>query len=186
MKDKRLIDELIFKAEDARKKFKDQLSGLSLSQLNWKPGPETWSIGQCLDHLVVSDCLYFPAYKKITEGKYQVNFWQSWSPFSGLFGKMLVSQVQEQPRKKMKTPKALRPTESKVDIGIYERFDKHLDSLLKYIALSAQLDIDKIKITSPVSKFITYSLRNSFLLLVQHEHRHLNQAIGIRNEFPKD
>src|SRR6516225_3059972 len=27
-------------------------SGLTESSLNWQPNPQSWSIGQCLDHLV--------------------------------------------------------------------------------------------------------------------------------------
>lgn len=186
MKDKRLIEDLISRTEEARKKLRDNLSGLSPAQLNWKPDPESWSIGQCLDHLVVSDCLYFPAFKKITEEKYQMSFWEKWSPFSRLFGKMLTDQVQEEPRRKMIAPRVLRPSTSKIDPGIYERFNKHLDSLQEYIGLCTQKDLDRIKVSSPVSKFITYSLRNAFRLLTQHEHRHLNQAIRIKQakEFP--
>jgi hypothetical protein len=160
---------------------------LTDAQLNWKPNNESWSIGQCIDHIVIADCLYFPQLEKIAEDKYKINFWEQWSPFSGLFGKMLVSQVGEIPKKKMIAPKVFTPSQSRVDRGIIERFYKHLDSLLEYISRCSQKDLDKIRVTSPVSKFITYSLRNAFLLLVQHEHRHINQAIRTRNmdDFPK-
>src|SRR4051812_14551986 len=33
-------------------------TGLSVDQLNWKPRPDAWSIGQCLEHLCLSNEVY--------------------------------------------------------------------------------------------------------------------------------
>jgi hypothetical protein len=182
MKDKVLIEDLITRLEEAEKKVRNHFSGFDLETLNRKLNPETWSIGQCLDHLLVSDCAYFPGLKKITEEKKGMGFWEKWSPFSGLLGKVLVSQVGEYPKKNMHAPKVFIPSSSEIDMGILERFYKHLDTLKEFMALSKDLDLDKIRITSPVSSFITYSLRNAYLLLVQHEHRHINQAIKLKQK----
>ena len=186
MKDVIFIQEMLLKGNEAKQKVKAEFSQLTTTQLNWKPGEESWSIGQCLDHLIISDCLYFPVFKKIIAGSHAMNFWENWNPFSGLFGKALATQVQEKPRKKMITPELFLPSQSDINLEILERFHKHLDSLLEYIAGCSNLNIDKIHITSPASKLITYSLRNAFKLLIQHEHRHINQAIKVKTtkEFP--
>lgn len=186
MIDGNFIQEMLLKGNEARQKVKTEFSQLSSIQLNWKAYQESWSIGQCLDHLIVADCLYFPVLKKITTGKHEMNFWETWSPLSGLFGKVLTTQVQEKPRKKMIAPLVFLPSQSNINLEILERFHKHLDSLLEYIAGCSKLNIDKIHITSPASKLITYSLRNAFSLLIQHEHRHINQAIKVKTtkEFP--
>ncbi len=180
MKDPQFIQQMLTKTREAGEKVKAEFSSLNLEQLNWKPTPESWSIGQCLDHLVVSDSLYFPAMKKIAEGSYHMRAWEKWSPFTGLFGRMMVSQVKEVPIRKLKAPKILTPSTSNIDLGILERFHQHLDILSECIAATAPVNIDKTHITSPVSKFITYSLRNAITLLVQHEHRHINQAIRVK------
>jgi hypothetical protein len=177
---------MLNKGNAAREKAKTEFNHLSFEQLNWKPEANKWSIGQCMDHLIISDCSYFPAFKKITDGKFEMNFWENWSPFSGLFGKILVSQVNESPGKKLNAPGIFIPPQSEIDMGIVERFYKHLDSLLDYIADCNKFDVDKIHITSPVSKLVTYSLRNAISLLIQHLHRHINQAIKVKSlkEFP--
>jgi hypothetical protein len=182
-----LIEQLLQKGKEAGEKVKAEFSGLSLMQLNWKPAPDSWSIGQCLDHLIISDCSYFPIFKKIAGKKHKMTTWESWSPFSALFGKILVSQLTENVKRKVNAPKIFIPSASNIDAGVMERFHKHLDSLLEYIAAFREVDLDKIHITSPVSKFVTYSLRNAVTLLVQHEHRHINQAIRVKSkeEFPK-
>ncbi len=177
MKDPSFIAAMLTKGREAGIKVKNELEHLSLEQLNWKPIPDKWSAGQCLDHLIVTDCLYFPTLKKITEHKFTMTWWQRWSPLSGLFGKILVTQLDEQTKRKVKTAKMFLPSESEIDAGIMERFHKHLDTLLEYIGALTDVDLDKTFIASPISKFITYSLRNAVKLMVQHEHRHINQAI---------
>jgi len=186
MKDVPFINKMLLKGQEAGVKVKKEFSGISLEQLNWKPAPESWSIGQCMDHLIVTDCLYFPAFKKIAENKFEMTSWQRWSPFGGLFGKLLVSQLQENAKRKVNTSKIFYPSASQIDAGIMDRFHKHLDSLLEYIGAFHNTDLDKTYIYSPVSKFITYSLRHAVTILVQHEHRHINQALRVKSkeEFP--
>ena len=186
MKDGVFIQEMLQKAKEAREKVKAVFGTLSAAQLSWKPAEESWSIGQCLDHLIVTDCLYFPALKKATAAKFEMSFWENWSPLSGFFGRMLVSQVQELPAKKLTAPKIFLPYETKIDGVILERFHKHLDSLMGYIVACSSVDIDKIHITSPVSKLVTLSLRKAITLLLQHEHRHINQATRVMKakDFP--
>ena len=173
---------MLQKGNEVKEKAITEFNQLSLTQLNWKPAQESWSIGQCFDHLIISDCLYFPTLKKIAESKFEMNFWENWSPFGGLFGKMLTNQIQENPKKKLKAPKVFEPPESKIDAVILERFHKHLDTLLEYIASYSKVDIDKIHITSPALKLVTYSLRRAIILLIQHEHRHINQALWVKQE----
>jgi hypothetical protein len=186
LKDAVFIKEKLERGKAAGEKVKAAFSDLSIEQLNWKPSPESWSIGQCLDHLVVSDMLYFPALDKIAEGNYKKTAWQRWSPFSGLFGKILVNQLQEKVTKKAKAPQVLLPSASQIDMGIVERFHKHLDTLLEYISAFSNVDLDKTVITSPVFKFVTYNLRNTVTLLTNHLHRHINQGCRVKanKEFP--
>lgn len=116
-----------------------------------------------------------------------MNWWESWSPLSGLFGNMLISQVSEKARKKLNAPSVFLPPENRVDAGICERFHKHLDTLVEYMAHCQRVDIDKTHITSPVSRVVTYSLRKALLILVQHLHRHIGQAEALKSlkEFPE-
>jgi hypothetical protein len=90
MKDPLFIEKMIQKGKQAGENVKENLGGLSMSQLNYKPEDHTWSIGQCLDHLIVTDQLYYPLFESIADGSYRMSNWEKWSPFSGLFGKLLV------------------------------------------------------------------------------------------------
>jgi DinB superfamily len=181
LKDPLFIEKMLLKGKEAGEKVKIEFTNLSLEQLNWKPSPESWGIGQCLDHLIVSDCSYFAALKKIASGKYKMTFWEKWNPFSILFGRILVNQLKEKVKKKLKAPKVLTPSASS-DAGITDRFHTHLDTLLEYITACKTVNVDKTHITSPIFSFVTYSLRNAITILIQHEHRHINQAIKVKQD----
>lgn len=185
MKDPRFIQKMVEKGKEAGERVKLEFSELSFDQLNWKPSPESWSIGQCLDHLIVSDCLYFPALKQIAEEKYRMTNWERWNPLSVVMGRMLVYQLHETGKIKVKAPKVFAPAPSKVDAGILERFQKHLDTLLEYIGAFDKVNLDRTHITSPVSKFVTYSLRNAITILIQHLLRHINQAMRVKHQMKK-
>ena len=186
MKDPAFIQQMISRAKQASTILKESIPVLTVEQLNYKSSPDSWSIGQCLDHLVVSDSLYFPLFEKVSSAKHKMSRWERWNPLNGFFGKMLVSQVKEIPARKMNAPKIFKPSQSNIDPGIFDRFHTHLNTLANHIWKCSNLDIDKMNITSPVSSIITYSLRDAITLLVQHEHRHVNQALKLfsSKEFP--
>ncbi len=171
----------MIRANQAKERASREFSTLSPDQLNWKPAPDNWSIGQCLDHLVVTDLQYFPVLRKIAEDNYEMSFWERWNPFNRLFGKMLLHQMLETTKKKVKTAVIFQPSASSIDAGIMERYAKHLDTLIGFIVDCRNTDLDKTHISSPVSKTITYSLRLAISILVEHLHRHLGQAQRVKS-----
>jgi hypothetical protein len=70
---------------------------------------------------------------------------------------------------------------------VVERYFRSLDRFLQYIFQCANVDIDNTVITSPAAAIVTYSLRDAFQFLIQHEHRHVNQAIRVKgnDNFPQ-
>ena len=174
MKDERFIKTILQKGNDAKDKARLGFHEISLHQLNWTPSPEGWSIAQCLEHLIISHDAYFPDLKKITEGSFKMDFWEKYSPFSGLCGRILKDRLQEQVKKKMIAPKKIRPNASDKKLDIIENYHKNLDVFLGHISNCRDVDIDKTIITSPTIRIVTYSLRDAFSFLIQHEHRHIN------------
>ena len=43
--------------------------GLTVEQLNWKPRPESWSVGQCLEHLCIANEVYLPPIAKALDAR---------------------------------------------------------------------------------------------------------------------
>lgn len=180
MKDEAFINTILQKGSEAKDKARNAFSGISPEQLNWKPSLQKWSIAQCLDHLVISDSSYFAELEKIIAGNYRMKFWEKYSPFTGMLGKIMKDRLQEEPKIKMKTSKKIQPSSGEMDMGIIDRYHKNLDRFLEYISNCRSVDLDKIIITSPITSVVTYSLRDALQFLIQHEHRHLNQAIRVK------
>jgi hypothetical protein len=181
MTDPSFIDKYESSMKLAAGKVREQLAGLSDTQLNWKPGPDTWSAGQCLEHLIVSNSTYFPTFEKIARGEYKMSTWERWSPLSGIWGRMLANQLQEEVKMKMKTPAVFEPTHSHLDVSVFKRFDDHLHTFAGHLQSFRSMDLDRIVITSPAASMITYSLRHAIMILVPHLHRHINQAIRLKS-----
>ncbi|MGQ0737876.1 MAG: DinB family protein [Bacteroidota bacterium] len=71
MKDEAFINQLLQKGREAKEKISLNFSVISLEQLNWQPASTSWSIAQCLGHLIVSHSVYFNDLEKITKRKYR-------------------------------------------------------------------------------------------------------------------
>ena len=109
MKDKAFIDSTVKTGQEAREKADSEFSGISLEQLNWKPFPTSWSIAECLEHLLIADSSYFEDLKKIIAGTYKMSFWEKCSPLTSLWSKTLKDQLQEKVKKKDDCSQKIHP-----------------------------------------------------------------------------
>jgi hypothetical protein len=159
-------------AEDARKTF----GGLSAAQLNWKPGAEQWSVGQCFEHLIKTNRSFIPTLEQLARGERKSKTWERLSPFSGFFGKMVLKSLAPESLRKFRAPRGLLPSTSDVDAAVIERFAAHQSELAELMRKTDGLDLKRTFVTSPVSGFVTYSLLDAFRIVVMHERRHFEQA----------
>ena len=168
-----VITDLTKAADDARSEF----GALSTAQLNWKPGEKSWSVAQCFDHLITTHSLYFPLFQDLAKGERNTSFFERYSPLSGFFGRFLINSLRPENVKKMKTTSKAEPSSSQIDGEVIERFVVHQHQLMNHIdALSANIDLEKTMVTSPLLSIVTYSLDDCFTILVVHCQRHLGQA----------
>ncbi len=181
------ISMLVNSIKDSTVIVKQSFTMLSDVQINWKPAPDKWSIGECIEHLVVTNKKFFPAFKKIINGGHKNSFWQSFSPLSGLWGKMLLKIVSPEYVKKTKTASTFEPSVSTLPKSIIDDLVKCNNDIISYMDKFNNFDLKKIKIYSPVNKFITYSLLDALKIITNHEVRHINQAKRVMNSegFPK-
>lgn len=171
-----ITSELSKVADDARESFGD----LTVEQLNWKPAENSWSVGQCFDHLITTHSLYFPLFEAMEKGRLTPSFWERYSPFSGFFGRFLIRSMRPENPKKMKTTSKAQPSASKIDGGIIDRFNEHQDKMIEHLRrLPNDIDPAKTIITSPLMGLVTYSLDDTFTILVVHGQRHYGQATRV-------
>ncbi len=174
---KNLIVELQTIAENSQKTF----GNLSPAQINWKTSDESWSVGQCFEHLIKSNELLYDKFDEIADGKQKHSPLEKLSPLSGFFGNLLIGSMKKDARKfKAPTQKIVPPSE--IDPHIIEIFAGHQAELIGKIKKLETTDCGKIKITSPYMKFVTYRLSDGFAIVVEHEKRHFRQAERITKE----
>lgn len=163
--------------EDVGIQAKERFGALSAEQLNWKPAPKSWSVAQCLDHLIQTQRLYFPLFERLAAGEKTPGIWERVSPFSGFFGRLLIRAVDPETSRKIKTTAKAEPSASELDGRIVESFVSHQVELSRHVqALPADLDATRTIITSPLLGLVTYSLDDAFTILLTHGQRHLGQA----------
>lgn len=174
-------NELRQTVEDARASF----GSLSNEQLNWKPAADSWSVAQCLDHLIRSNDEMKPVFEAKLAGA-KNSFWESWSPLSGFFGGMLKNSLRSD-KKKFKAPSDAIVPPSDIPAGIVDRFAACQERVIAEIEKTAGLDWDKTVVTSPFMGLITYRLRDAHDIVVEHSKRHLRQAKRVMNSpsFPQ-
>ena len=165
--------------------FRAAFSGLSDDQLNWKPAAESWSVAQCLDHLIRSNDEMEPVIDAKLAGA-KNSIWESWSPLTGFFGGFLKRSLSSDKRKFKAPVKSIVPP-SDIESGIVDRFAENQQGVIEKIEASSDLDWDKTIITSPFMGLMTYRLRDGLGILVEHEKRHFRQATRVTEAdgFPK-
>jgi hypothetical protein len=158
-------------SDRARRRF----ASLPLSQLNWKPSPEAWSIAQCLDHLIVSNRQYFPLFDQVAHGQYRASGYLRAPLLPALFGRMLIYALGN-PKMKSRTVGSFEPAASSYGSSIVEDFVRHNDDLIHRIESVATRDLGRIIVRSAFARFVIYSARDMITVLLVHEQRHLAQA----------
>ena len=170
------LSKLIAEATAISDETKACFGDLTAQQLNWKPDADQWSVAQCFDHLVTANEAYFPIFEKVISGEKKNTFWESVPWLSSFWGKMLIKSLDPKSTRKLKAPKIFRPSSSHVDGSIIRRFTDQQNRLIRYMTSTEHLDLENIKISSPVTSLITYSLMDTYRIIVTHEKRHFLQA----------
>lgn len=156
--------------------FKSNFEHLDPSDLNKKADAKSWSIAQNIHHLIVINQTYFPVIENIRSGNYKLGFVSKIGFLTRFFGKMILSSVQADRKKKIKTFPIWEPSKSALNTDILLEFVQHQEELKKLISSSEDLLLKETLIASPANKNIIYKLEDAFDIIVTHEKRHLEQA----------
>lgn len=181
------LSNLIAEAEAISEKVKSVFGKFSAEQINWKPNAKSWSVGQCFEHLIVTNELYFPNIQKVIGGRHRNNFFSK-IPFSAdLIAALMKNSLNPEQKRKMKTFGIFEPTASGVSETIFEDFAENQNRLIAMIEAVKDFDVHKIKIAEPLSVALNLRLDDAFGILIMHEKRHFLQAERVTNQenFPK-
>jgi len=163
-------------------------SGLTETQMNWKPSAEQWSIAQCLEHLAITSSKfdrYFSVALARARRKWPVTNGPCYMP--SMVGGWLARQVNPEGGRNFRAPKVFRPSESSSIHGSLEMFLNQQARFLDFVRESTGIDYNNTRLRSPVTPLMRYSLADAFVITVLHGQRHLAQARRVREmpQFPE-
>jgi DinB superfamily len=170
------IKDLIAQQTSISRETREAFGALDAQRLNWQPNPGSWSIGQCLDHLLNTNTPYFPTIRKIIAGEQESTIWQKLPFFPVFFGRFIIKASDPQNAKKVSSPAVFKPSSSAIGADIVQRFIESQEQLLELMNGTKQIALEKIIITSPVARVVTYSLLDAYTIMALHNRRHFNQA----------
>ncbi len=180
------IDSIVTELKKASEDVSESFGALSVDQLNWKPAEKSWSIAQCLDHLILTNREFYPEFDKLAGGDRRNTFWQNYSPFTGFFGRFLVKAVTEDSKKAKAPSKKIVPP-SDLPADIVDQFEKNIAEVREKVISIAAADRQKVVVSSPFLAVMTYKLEDAYSVLVEHTKRHIRQAKRVMQAdgFPK-
>lgn len=178
---------LIVEVKTLGAEFERRFAGLSITQLNWKPHSEEWSIGYCIEHLIIANAGYFAPIQQILNGTKKTTFWERLPFLPKLFGRSLIRALAPDAKGHVPAPKVFLPSPNRISSASVGRFAAQIRNLLALMERCCGLDTTRIIVTSPAATFVTYSLLDAFRIIVVHMQHHLHQTSKLlaMPEFPQ-
>jgi len=176
----RLISELNAAEERATALAKT----LTPRQLNWTPSPGVWSVGQCLEHLYLTNEVYLGPMLTSLEAR-QLAVVQDITP--GWLGRWFIRNFIE-PSSKMKrvrAPRKIRPG-AQIEPHILDRFLDSNHRARDLVLRARNYDVNRVRFRNPFIPVIRFTVGTGLEIISKHQRRHLLQAERIREspEFP--
>ena len=152
--------------------------GLTPHQLNWRPSPAQWSVGQCLEHLAITNEVYLRAMAGSLEGR-RAGLVAEIAP--GWFGRLFIRTVIEPSPKtrRWRAPKKIRPG-TQVPPTVLDRFHATNRAIREFMQRARNSDVNRIRFKNPLIGIIRFTVGTGLEILSRHERRHLLQAERIR------
>ena len=153
------------------------VDGLDENAFNWRHDPESWSVGECLDHLNTLGTLMLPRWDEALK-KGKANDLVGHPPFDyGFLGRWWINTMQPSSRRRFKTPKVFQPSSSGLRCDdVLATFLDLQDQFIKRVETSRGLDLRRVKAPSAAFSLLRLPLGAWFESTIAHEERHLAQA----------
>lgn len=156
------------------------VNGLNESQFNWRPGPRSWSIAECLQHLnMVGDRYVHLLEQALAEAL--ARGLMGPGPFRyGWLGKWLLANTEPPPKRKGKAPRSFTPAYGQPITAVLPTFLHLQGQLALQLAQANGLDLARVKVPAPGLGPVKLNLHITFAWIAAHERRHLWQARQVR------
>jgi hypothetical protein len=169
--------------EDFRRQFEELtnqvdllVSPLTDAEFSWRPSPDQWSVGECIDHLNAMARAYLPvlddgiadAIRRSVYG--QGPFRYNW------IGRLHVRLSRPNSWIRARAQRSFQPASSRSRQEVMAAFRAYQVQYVDRLRQCNGLDLARARAASPVWRWLPMPLGSAFALLIAHERRHLAQA----------
>jgi len=178
---RRLLSEL----DAADRRAESVARGLSTEQLNWHPMEGAWSVGQCLEHLRISNEVYLAAISFSLEGRQlgavddvRLGWFSRW---------FIRNFIAPNPGgAKARAPRKIEPPKQ-VETSILKSFLASNQGARELVRRASDFDVNRIRFKNPFIPLLRFTVGTGLEIIAKHQSRHLLQAEGVRQfvSFPR-
>ena len=162
-------------------------SGLSETALNWQPnGGKSWSVAQCLDHLVIMNRIYVEALRDAVENnRDQLEPRKNPMQPSGWLMRLFISYEEPPPKIKLPAPRKISPP-SQLTSAVIDDFQALQKQLADFVRQWGGADLGDLRVRDPLFP-LHLTADTQLLIIAAHNRRHLWQAENVKKnvEFPR-
>src|SRR5215217_713158 len=128
---------------------------LTDEQFTWQPDRGTrWSVGQCLEHLAVTNALYGDAIRRAVE-RAKVAGWTRKGPLvPGFVGNKFVNSLEPPVKRRGRAPTSVRPASKLTRAEIMSRYREAHDRLRQTAREAAAIDANRATFSNPFLKLL--------------------------------
>jgi hypothetical protein len=176
----RLISEL----DTADQRAKELAQDLTPLQLNWKPGQNAWSVGQCLEHLRIANEVLLPAMTASLTARPHLAV-KEIAP--GWFGRWFIRNYIEpsSESRRVRAPKKIAPG-TRVDPQILDLFLTSNQAARELVRRASDYDVNRIRYKNPFMPVLRFTVGTGLEIVLRHQRRHLLQGERVKQaaDFP--
>ena len=158
------------------------VSVLTEAQFQAPPRTGGWSVGHCIEHLVLSGRAFVACWDIAMDAvptkdsrSRKASVYQWWR-------RSLLRAVEPPCRFTTKTSRALMPCSRRSKAETLDRFRNMHVEVARRVEIGRELHADRIRVRSPIASWIRHPFGFSVDLALAHERRHLWQAWEVRRQ----
>ncbi|MCX7877314.1 MAG: DinB family protein [Ignavibacteria bacterium] len=163
--------------------FADLLSNISDKKFNNRASDKTWSVAECVDHLIITGYEYSQLFERALNETLEKEYFLNGKLKGSWIGRRFAKSLEPPPGIRLKSPVRWKPatgiSKSKVSNAIIQLQDRWIELIEK----SDGLDISRVKYSSPVTKLIRFTAYDMIIINLAHQRRHLWQIRNILKNF---
>src|SRR5664279_5601977 len=173
-------EEFIAELERQTAQAQSLASGLDEAALNWQPsGGKSWSVAQCLDHLVIMNAIYVKALQAgVESNRDQLEPRKNPIQPSGWFMRFFIGFEEPPPKLKLPAPKKIAPP-SQLNSSILGDFQAVQNQLVEFVRQWGDTDLGDLKVKDPLFP-LHLTADTELLIVAAHNRRHLWQAENVK------